>query len=64
MNKKNTIKSFWNDESGDVSIKGLAITVAILVLVGLALVFIRGNLDGWIQDIWDRFMEMIDKMVS
>ncbi|MGF7046947.1 Flp pilus assembly pilin Flp [Paenibacillus sp. DS2015] len=64
MKKKNTGASFWKDESGDVSIKGIAITVAILVIVGLALVFVKDKLDIWLELIWNKFMTMIDGMIT
>ncbi len=60
---KNRLKEFFNDESGDFGIKQIAFTVAVIVLIGAAMVIIRGNLPTWIGDIWDRFMDMIDTIV-
>lgn len=60
---KNKLKAFFNDESGDFGIKQIAITVAVIIIIGAAMVIVRDNLSTWIGDIWDRFMDMIDKIV-
>jgi len=64
MENSSKKQSFWKEERGDISIKGIAITVAIIVVIGLALTFIQGNLGTWITEIWELFMTQIEGLIS
>lgn len=58
-------REFWKDESGEFGVKGIAITVAVIVIIGAAVSFIKGSaLEGWIGDIWDKFMDLIDNLIK
>ena len=47
-------KSFFCDERGEVSVKGLAITVGAIVVIGAVVTWLSGGqLTTWISDIWD-----------
>jgi len=48
----NQKQSFWKEEKGEVSIKGIAITIGIIILVGVSISIIGGKLPNWIDDIW------------
>ena len=47
------IKSFINSKRGEVDIKGLAMTVGIIVLIGAVVVYLKnGPLNGWVEEVW------------
>lgn len=48
----NQKQSFWSEEKGEISIKGLAITIGIIILVGFAIAAIQGKMGNWLDDIW------------
>lgn len=56
---KLTSREFWKEERGDVSIRGIAITVGIIIVVGFAITFLRTNTGNFIQDTWDMLLEKI-----
>jgi len=47
-------RMFICDERGDFSVKGLAITIGIIVAVGAVVTWLAGGggLQAWIEDIW------------
>ncbi|MCL2146649.1 MAG: hypothetical protein FWH52_02465 [Synergistaceae bacterium] len=52
MNGK--VKRFMNDEQGDFSVKGLAITVGAIVVIGAVVTWLsNGQITVWISDVWD-----------
>jgi hypothetical protein len=47
------IKSFFGSKRGEVSVKGLAMTVGIIVLIGFIVVTLQqGLLKTWVEDVW------------
>ena len=43
-----------NSKRGEFSVKGLAITVGAIVVIGAVVAWLSGNvLTGWIEDAWD-----------
>jgi hypothetical protein len=48
----NQKQSFWKEEKGEISIKGIAITIGIIILVGFAIATIQGKMGNWLDDIW------------
>lgn len=64
--KENKLMAFWKDESGEIGIKQIAGTVAVIVVLGFAVSFIAkdGMLGKWIQDVWKMFMDAIAKMTG
>lgn len=61
---KSKIETFFKEEKGDFGIKYIAITVAVIVLIGVAITFLKGTLPTWIQDIWDMFIDQIKTLMS
>lgn len=61
---KKGIRAFWEDETGEFGIKQIAATVAVIVLIGLVVSFVRGQLPTWVSDIWDYFMGLIKEMTG
>jgi Flp pilus assembly pilin Flp len=53
------IHAFIKDERGDFGLKGLIITVAIIVVVGCVVLFLTGKngsggqMETWIGEVWD-----------
>lgn len=65
MDKKPAKKqSFWSEESGDFGIKGIAITVAVIVVIGAVVAIINQNLNTWVTDVWDMFIKKIDDLIK
>ena len=59
------IKRFMLDERGDFSIKGLAVTVGVIVVVGAVVVWLTGGqMTGWIEDIWDSLGGWLDTTIG
>ena len=49
-----SIRAFIGDERGDFSIKGLAITVGAVVVIGAVVMWLsEGQMTSWIEDVWD-----------
>lgn len=61
---KNKIKTLINNERGDFGIKQIAVTVAVIVIIGFAVTAIRGLLPNWITQIWDMFIDQIKGLMS
>ncbi|MDD2234879.1 MAG: hypothetical protein PHV03_08270 [Desulfitobacteriaceae bacterium] len=61
---KDLFKSLINDEKGEAGIKYIAITVAVIVLIGVVMTIIQGRLPGWIDQIWTLFMDQIQGLMS
>ncbi|WP_410771618.1 TMEM14 family protein [Fontibacillus sp. BL9] len=60
-------RSFWKDETGDIGIKQIAITVAVIVLVGGVISFMKdgSTISGWISSVWNwLFEDILKKMVK
>jgi len=59
------IKGFILDERGDFSIKGLAVTVGVIVVVGAVVVWLTGGqMTNWIEDIWDSLGGWLDTTIG
>ncbi|MCM3703728.1 hypothetical protein [Paenibacillus macerans] len=61
---KKGIRAFWEDETGEFGIKQIAATVAVIVIIGIIVGIVRGQLPTWVSDIWDYFMELIEGMTG
>ncbi|TCK90645.1 hypothetical protein EDC19_2414 [Natranaerovirga hydrolytica] len=59
-NKRNTI---INNERGDIGIKQIAITVAVIVVIGLIIGVVRSNMSTWVNEVWRLFMDQIDSLI-
>lgn len=57
--------SFWKEERGEIGVKQIAITVAIIVVIAFAATLIRDTfLEQWIREVWQMFMKAIEDMTS
>jgi hypothetical protein len=61
---KSKIKMLLKDERGEFGIKQIALTVAVIVVIGFAITAIQGLLPGWITQIWTMFIDQIKKLMS
>lgn len=64
MKIKNKIKIFLKNQSGEFGIKQIAATVAVIVIIGLIIGVVRGNIGTWVAEVWDMFIEMIKDTIS
>lgn len=55
---KNFMHNFKEDERG---LSGVVVAVLLILVAVLAVVLIWGLLSGWIQKMWDIFMDEADK---
>ncbi|MDH6371345.1 hypothetical protein CA600_12930 [Paenibacillus sp. VTT E-133280] len=63
---KTDLKGLLVEEKGEVGIKQIAITVGVIIVIGVVVTYLKdGALVGWIDDIWTfLFEDLIKKMVS
>ncbi len=64
MQIKNTIEKFLKDERGSFGVKEIAITVAVIVVIGFAITGIQSNMPSWITQIWNLFIQQIQGLIS
>ena len=64
MKVKNKIRNFLKDQSGDFGIKQIAITVAVIVIIGLIIGVVDGRIGDWVEQVWDMFLEKIKELTS
>lgn len=53
-----------SEERGDIGIKQIAITVGVIVIVGLAVSGIGGMLPTMVQEVFDFFMEKLETITG
>ncbi len=66
MDRKEFI-SRLKSSRGDIGIKQIAVTVAVIVVIGAAVTIITGNggtLSGWINQIWTMLIDYIETNVG
>ncbi|HOM02747.1 MAG TPA: hypothetical protein PLH43_07970 [Acetivibrio sp.] len=62
---KKSVKKFLKDERGEFGVKQIAITVAVIVVVGLILSILRGGLlREIVNDVWDFLWTQIKEMMG
>ena len=63
---KTDLKELLVEEKGEVGIKQIAITVGVIILIGVVVPYLKGGvLTGWVDDVWEfLFDDLIGKMVS
>lgn len=54
------VTGFIKEERGDVGVKQIAITVAIIVILGFVISAFQTKMPNFVQDIWDMLKEKID----
>ncbi|NIK77492.1 Flp pilus assembly pilin Flp [Paenibacillus castaneae] len=59
------IKAFISNESGEIGIKQLAVTVAVIVIIGFIVTTLKGSfLETWIKQVWDLLIGMINNLIN
>ncbi|NGM82821.1 hypothetical protein G5B47_10390 [Paenibacillus sp. 7124] len=59
------VKAFLADERGAVGVKEIAVTVAVIVIIGAVVSLITDSfLNTWISEVWEFFMTQIEKMTT
>lgn len=61
---KGKFKKLLGNQRGEFGIKQIAVTVAVIVIIGLIVSQVRNFLPGWITQIWDMFIEQIKGLMS
>ncbi|MCJ8011825.1 hypothetical protein MUG84_08725 [Paenibacillus sp. KQZ6P-2] len=56
--------TFWADETGEFGVKQIAVTVAVIVIIGMIVTVVRTNLGTWVGEIWSLFMKQIQDLIS
>lgn len=62
MSKK--IAQVLAEEKGSFGVKEIAVTVAVIVVIGFAITVIEGNMDGWVSELWDLFLGKIQDLIG
>lgn len=59
------VKVFIKDEAGEIGIKQIAMTVAIIVVIGAILTLLTGGLlSTWVSELWTFFMTEIKEFLD
>lgn len=53
-----------NEERGDIGLKQIAITVGVIVIVGIAVSGIGANVPEMVQDVFDFFMKKLETITG
>ncbi|GIP09488.1 MAG: hypothetical protein E7L01_01145 [Paenibacillus macerans] len=61
---KKGIRAFWEDETGDIGVKQIAVTVGVIVIIGLIIGAVNDNLATWIDEVWKYFMKIIQDLTD
>lgn len=59
-----TFKKLLGNERGDFGVKQIAITVAIIVVIGFVIATVQTLMPTWIQEIWEMFIDQIQGLIS
>ncbi|GGG02822.1 hypothetical protein [Paenibacillus aceti] len=62
--RNNERTSFWRDEQGDIGIKQIAITVGVIVVIGIIIGAMQGQMGSWLTRIFDTLMGYIDGLIQ
>ncbi|WP_334078114.1 hypothetical protein [Paenibacillus sanfengchensis] len=47
-------RNFWKDETGDIGVKQIAMTVAVIVIIAFIVLTLKGGLlTQWINEVWN-----------
>lgn len=58
------VNKFMASEKGDFSVKGIAITVAIIVIIGFAVTAMDTRVGTWIDTLWETFQDLIKSNIG
>ncbi|GGH10997.1 hypothetical protein [Paenibacillus segetis] len=63
MNKQK-VKAFIKDESGDFSVKGIAVTIAVILIIGFAVTVITGGefIKTAVEAVWNMLLGGLQNM--
>lgn len=60
----NKLKAVVGNERGEFGIKQIAITVAVIIIIGVVVTTLSGKLPTWVGEIWNKFLDLIDKNIG
>ncbi|SMG59495.1 hypothetical protein SAMN06295960_4955 [Paenibacillus aquistagni] len=60
----NKLKAVVGNERGEFGIKQIAITVAVIIIIGVLVSVITGSLGDWVDAIWKKFLGLIDSSIK
>ncbi len=60
IGRRGSLKDILNNERGDIGVKEIAITVAVIVILGFVIAAFKDKMPTFVQDIWNMFKEKID----
>ena len=58
------VNRLMNEERGDIGLKQIAITVGVIVIVGIAVRGIGANVPEMVQDVFDFFMKKLETITG
>lgn len=64
VQEKNEKSPFWKDERGEIGIKQIAITVGVIVIVGLTVGIVNGKMGDWLDTIFGIFTKYINEITG
>lgn len=59
---KSGLKRWLQDESGEIGIKQLAITVGVIIIVGAAVIVLKDSIGDIIESVWDWLFDIIKEI--
>ncbi len=57
-------KAKLTEKRGSFGIKGIAITVATIVIIGVVTGIVTGQADSWVNTIWNKMISLIDDSIK
>lgn len=58
------MKNFMEEERGDFGVKQIAIAIAVIILIGAAVSFLKGNIGTMVEGVWDWLFEQIQNITN
>ncbi|NLD47419.1 MAG: hypothetical protein GX660_09500 [Clostridiaceae bacterium] len=58
------IKVLLGNQRGDFGIKQIAVTVAVIVIIGFIVNQVQAFMPDWVREIWNMFMDQIKGLIS
>ena len=56
--------NFLKEEKGEFGVKQIAVTVAVIVVIGVIVTVFKDQSDSWIGQVWDFLFEQIEKLTQ
>lgn len=62
IGRRGSLKDILNNERGDIGVKEIAITVAVIVILGFVINAFEKQMPTFVQDIWTMLKEKISSI--